>query len=146
MAKTSDKANGEHDFVRRVLIVLALTSLFILAWQLRTLLLMVFGAIVVATVFRSFADRLCQLLRCSNKTATILSIVIILGLVLTMIVIFGQHVWQQIDSLREAIPKAWAALEARMGDLGLGDQIKRLAEGMRAPGGSSFSAFGRTVL
>ena len=69
MAKAGDKAVSEHDFVRRVLIVLALGSLFILAWQLRTLLLMVFGAIVVATVFRSFADRLCQLLRCSNRVA-----------------------------------------------------------------------------
>ena len=146
MPKASDKTSSEHDFVRRVLIVLALVSLFILAWQLRTLLLMVFGAIVVATVFRSFADRLCQLLRCSNKVATILSIVIILGLVLAMIGVFGQHVWQQIDTLRDAIPKAWAALEARLGDLGLGEQIKRMAQGMRAPGGSSFSAFGRTVL
>ena len=146
MAKASEKTGSEHDFVRRVLIVLGLTSLFLIAWQLRTLLLMVFGAIVVATVFRSLADRLCQLLRCSNKVATVLSIVIILGLVVGMIALFGSHVWQQIGTLRDAIPKAWAAFEARMGDFGLGEQIKRVAQSMRAPGGSSFSAFGRTVL
>ena len=33
-----------------------------------------------------------------------------------------------------------------MGDLGLGEQIKQLAREHRAPGGSSFSAFGRTML
>jgi predicted PurR-regulated permease PerM len=33
-----------------------------------------------------------------------------------------------------------------MGDLGLGAQIKTLAQSIRAPGGSSFSAFGKTIL
>ena len=39
-------------FVRRVLIVLGLAAVFFLLWQLRMLLLMLFGAIVVATIFR----------------------------------------------------------------------------------------------
>ena len=36
-------------FVRRVLIVLGLVASFLLAWQLRIVLLMLFGAVVVAT-------------------------------------------------------------------------------------------------
>ena len=56
MAKTPSQPSGERQFVRRVLIVLGLAALFFLLWQLRILFLMLFGAIVVATIFRSVAD------------------------------------------------------------------------------------------
>lgn len=133
-------------FVRRVLIVLCLVALFFLVWQLRMLLLMLFGAVVVATVFRAFADRICSLTGWRNGLGTAVSIIIILGLALGLIGLFGSHIIAQIQALRETLPVAWHALEARMGDLGLGEQLKSLAQSVRAPGGSSFSAFGRTVL
>ena len=133
-------------FIRKVLIVLSLTTLFILAWQLRTLILMIFGAIVVATIFRAFADRIAKATRCSESIAIAISIVLILALVIGLIALFGSHVAQQVETLRETLPAAWKTIEMRLGDLGLGEQIKRFAESIRAPGGSSFSAFGRTVL
>jgi predicted PurR-regulated permease PerM len=136
----------ERAFVRRVLIALSLTALFLLAWQLRTLILMIFGAIVVATVFRSFADRIAKMTGCREGVAITTSIVVILAVVLGLIALFGSHVVQQIQALRETIPAAWKTIEARLGDLGLGEQIKQFAKSIRAPGGSSFSAFGRTVL
>jgi predicted PurR-regulated permease PerM len=145
MARKADET-GDRKFVRRVLIVLGLTALVILAWQLRTLLLMFFGAVVVATVFRAFADRLGSLIGCRPNIAVALSIILILGLTLSLIALFGSHVGQQIQILRVTLPVAWNAFEARMGDLGLGEQIKRIAESIRAPGGSSFSAFAGTVL
>ena len=68
MARKADES-GDRQFVRRVLIVLGLCALFILAWQLRTLLLMFFGAIVVASVFRAFGDRLEKVIGCRNGIA-----------------------------------------------------------------------------
>jgi len=138
--------SDERRFVRRVLIVLALTSLFFIAWQLRTLLLMLFGAVVVATVFRAFADRICKLTGWHNGIATALSIIFILGVAIGLIALFGTHVVQQVQALRETLPVAWRTIEARLGDLGLGEQIKSWAQSIKAPGGSSFSAFGRTIL
>jgi len=58
----------------------------------------------------------------------------------------GSHIVEQVQVLRVTLPAAWHAFEARMGDLGLGEQIKHLAQSIRAPGGSSFSAFAGTVL
>lgn len=144
----TDKDRGMTDrlFVRRVLIVLGLVALFLLAWQLRILLLMLFGAVVVATVFRALADRICKLTGWRNGVGTAISIVLILGLVVGLIGLFGSHVVAQTQALRKTLPVAWHALELRMGDLGLGDQLKSLAQSIRAPGGGSFSAFGRTVL
>ncbi|HET6943364.1 MAG TPA: AI-2E family transporter [Sphingomicrobium sp.] len=137
---------GDRQFVRRVLIVLGLTALFILGWQLRTLLLMFFGALVVATVFRAFADRLERLIGCRPGLAVGLSITLILAIAIGLIALFGSHIVQQVQTLRVTLPIAWHAFEARMGDLGLGEQIKHLAESVRAPGGSSFSAFAGTIL
>jgi len=137
---------GDRQFVRRVLIVLGLTALFILAWQLRTLLLMFFGAVVVATVFRAFGDRIEKATRCGPGIAITASITIILAIVLSLIALFGAHVVQQIEVLRVTLPAAWHTIEIRLGDLGLGEQLKHLAQSIKAPGGSSFSAFGRTIL
>src|SRR3954471_9377677 len=48
--------SADRDFIRRVLIVLALAALAYLVWQLSEVLLLVFGAVVVAVVLRSCAD------------------------------------------------------------------------------------------
>ena len=139
-------STDERRFIRRVLIVLGLVSLVALAWILRTILLMVFGAVVVATVFASLADRIEKWTGWSARVATVLSILIILGALVTLAVGFGSEVARQFDALRHSIPAAWHAFEARMGDFGLGEQIKHIAQSIRAPGGSSFSAFAGTVL
>ncbi len=62
------KNESEHIFVRRVLIVLGLATLFFLVWQLRMLLLMLFGAIVVASIFRAVADLLVKYARLSTPS------------------------------------------------------------------------------
>jgi predicted PurR-regulated permease PerM len=146
MATAPPGNDGERRFIRRVLMVLGLTGLVFIAWELRTLLLMFFGAIVVATVFRAFADRVQKLTHCNPRVAIGASITIILGIVFSLIAVFGSHIADQIHTLRQTLPAAWRTVEQRMGDLGLGEQIKHLAESIKAPGGSSFSAFAGTVL
>jgi predicted PurR-regulated permease PerM len=146
MAERKTSVAGRAEFIRRVLIVLGLAALFLVAWQLRTLLLMLFGAVVVATVFRAIADRIEKLTKCPQRLSIILSIVLVLGMIAALLATFGAQIVRQIDTLREALPAAWRAFEARMGDLGLGDQLRHLAQSIRAPGGGNLSAFGRTIL
>ena len=114
------KDQSEHIFIRRVLIVFGIAALFFIAWQLRTLLLMIFGAVVVATVFRSFADRLAPLVGGRTNIAITLSIVLILGTFVGLVALFGSHVVQQVETLKATLPAAWKAVEAQLGDLGLG--------------------------
>lgn len=133
-------------FVRRVLIVLGLTLLFFVAWQLRTIMLMLFGAIVVATVFRAVADRIAKLTGCPTGIATALAILLVLGTLLGLAALFGAQLAQQIQTLRVTIPAAWRSFEAWVGDLGLGLQLRQLVESMRPAGGGSLSAFGRMIL
>lgn len=146
MAGTPSQPRDERLFVRRVLIVLGLTLLVFIAWQLRTLLLMLFGAVIVATVFRAVADRIAKLTGCPERLSIILSILIVLGGIGALIALFGAQLVRQFDVLRETLPVAWRAFEARMGDLGLSDQLRQFLESLRPSGGGSLSAFGRVIL
>jgi predicted PurR-regulated permease PerM len=146
MANEGNKRAADREFVRRVLIVLALTALFFLLWQLRMLLLMLFGAVVIATIFRAVADTICRFTRLPNGAATALSILLVLGAVAALVALFGAHVGQQVKALRETLPAAWRALEARVGDIGLAEQLDRLVATITTPGGGSLTGFGRTLL
>lgn len=139
-------AISDHIFVRRVLIALGLAALFFLVWQLRTLLLMLFGAVVIASIFRAVADGICRLTRLPNWISTALAILLVLGGIASLIAIFGAQIGQQFQTLRETLPKAWGDFEQRIGDLGLGNQLEALVASISTPGGGNLSGFGRTLL
>jgi predicted PurR-regulated permease PerM len=128
-----------------VLIVLGLAALFFLAWQLRTLLLMLFGAVVIATIFRAIADNIARLTRLPSWASTGLSILIVIGVVAALVAIFGAHVAAQFETLRVKLPEAWRVFEAWVGDFGLGNQLKALAASISTPGGNPAN-FGRTLM
>ena len=68
----SDKqGDSEAEFVRRALIVIALAGLALLLWQLRTVLVLLFGAVMVATIFRAIAGALEKHLRFPERLAVL---------------------------------------------------------------------------
>src|SRR4030095_11359654 len=129
----------------RVLIALGLATLFYLVWYLRSLLLMLFGAVVVATVFRALADRIADLTRWRESVSLAVSVMLILGFLAVFAALFGQHIVQQADALRDTLPIAWRSFEERVGDIGLGDQLRQLVESVRQ-GSGSFSYLGGAIL
>ena len=92
-------ANGDRRFIGRVLIVLLLAALFLLACYLRHLVLMLFGAVVVATIFRELADRIAKLTGCREGIAVGISIGLILGAAIALAALFGAHIVGQMLSL-----------------------------------------------
>ncbi|MFP5329353.1 MAG: AI-2E family transporter [Alphaproteobacteria bacterium] len=146
MADKGKAPMSEHIFIRRVLIVLGLAALVFLLWKLRMIILMFFGAVVIATIFRSVSDYICRHTRLHHSVATALSILLVVGFVVGLAAVFGNHVADQAASLREKLPAAWEAFERRVGDFGLGDQLERLAASITSRGGGSPSQFGRTLL
>ena len=147
MAERKGKApTSEAVFVRRVLIVLGLAALFFIAWQLRSLLLMFFGAVVIATIFRALADYICRVTGWRSGIGTALSIVIVLGSLAALVALFGAHVRAQVDALEEQLPAAWRALETQIGNYGFGNQLERLMASITTPSGTGLSGFGRTLL
>ena len=144
MADSKGKPGDERVFVRRVLIVLGLAALFFLVWELRSLFLMLFGAVVIATLFRALADHIKRLTGCREGLAVAVSILIILATALLLLLMFGSQIAQQAQLLRDTLPIAWKSFEERVGDVGLGDQLKHLTQSIREPTG--FSAFGSFIM
>lgn len=131
----------ERIFVRRVLVVLGLATVFFVAWQLRSVLLMLFGAVVVASVFRALADRLRKWLRLPDMIAVAASVLIVLGGIVGMGALFGSALGDQLETLKETLPRAWESFEKRIGEFGLGEA---LSQGVT--GGSAFANVGRTII
>lgn len=133
-------------FTRRVLIVIALCAVFYIAWQLRVVLLMLFGAIVVASIFRALADQLCRWFKLRDSIAVALSVSIILGLTGALIWLFASHFAGQLEGFRENLPRAWRSFEMRMGELGLGQQLNAAMAQNGGIGGGFFGNIGRTIM
>jgi predicted PurR-regulated permease PerM len=123
-------------FVRRTLIVIALVALALLAWELREVLLMVFGAVVVATLFRSLAG-IYRKFRIPEGISLFLAVLTVLAVVAICFALFGAQLVSQYEQIREALPRAWAAVQQRLEGFGLAGQLEQLRGG---EGGSGFAA------
>lgn len=144
--RQAPKAISDKVFVHRVLIALGLAALFFLVWELRILLLMLFGAVVIASIFRAVADGIGRVTRLPGWASTALAILLVLGGLVSLIAMFGSHIGQEMQLLWDKLPAAWEAFEQRIGDFGLGNQLEQLAASISTPGGGSLSGFGRTLL
>src|SRR5688500_17395811 len=106
MAKSGEGVS-DRLFTQPVLIVLALGNVFYLAWQLRVVILMLFGAVAVASIFRALADQLRGWFKIRDSIAVGLSVILILGLSGALVWLFGSHFAGQFEGLRENLPRAW---------------------------------------
>lgn len=136
---------NERQFIRRVLIVIALVSVVYLVWQLRTMLLMLFGAVVVASVFRALADLIRRFVRVPDGVAVGISVLLVLGIIGGLAAVFGAQITSQVHTLTEAVPQAWQSLQARIADLGFGEQLKGIMASSRS-GGGGISGIGQIVM
>lgn len=121
---------GRHrDFIERLLIAIAIVALVLLAWQLRGLLLLAFGAALVAVILRIVARPLRDRLHLPHLAALLLAVATVLGLVGVAFALFGLEAIAQAETLRTAIPKAWEALLQRLEPLGLSEPLRGVSTG-----------------
>lgn len=109
---------SEAAFIRRTLIVIALVALALFLWLLRDVLLMIFGAVVVAAMFRALAGQF-QRLRVPPGLALALSVLTVFAVVGGAMALFGQQLLSQTEALSQTLPKAWASLQERIAASGL---------------------------
>lgn len=111
-------------FTRRVLIVLSLIALAFVAWQLRSVLLMLFGAVVVATIVRALADPICHWTRLPNSAAVVLAALVIFGVIGGIGWLIGGQVTAQFEVLTRILPESIDKLQAWVASLGFVDQLR----------------------
>ncbi len=129
-------------FVKRVLIVLVLAGLFFILWQLRTLVLMLFGAVVIATLFRSLADPIRRWTGIPEGLSVAIAVALVVALLVAIGTLFGSQISAQFQTLSQTLPQAWEAFEARIGDFGLGGELRNWLSG----GSGVLSSIGRMLM
>lgn len=121
------QANDLSSFIARVLVTIALVGLAWLAWNYRALLLLIFGASLVAVIFDLIAGPVQKRAHLPHGVALAIAVLLVLGLFGLAAWAFGAEVVRQSAQLSELLPQAWEVVQARLAALGVApDQVREV--------------------
>lgn len=103
--------------------MLILLGLAQLAFHLATMLLLIFGGVIVAVLLRAIADPLRERFGWDERVAVLAALVLVLTLMGVAGWLFGHEAVAQSAELVDQLPDAWRALQARIGGLPFGDRL-----------------------
>src|SRR5690606_11107808 len=86
-----ERAPPPRPYVARVLVTLALVALAALSWVLSGLLLLVFGAVLVAVILRALAGWVIRYTRLSDGLALALVVLLLLAGLVLLLWLFGSQ-------------------------------------------------------
>lgn len=133
-------------FIERLLITIGIVALSLLLWQLRHLFLLIFGAILVGVIFRIIADPVARRCHVPDGVALLVAVLSVLLIFIGAFGMFGAQAIEQMSSLKEAIPAAWQAVQARLEMVGLAGPVSEWLNRMRSSGGSMLGNIGGIAL
>lgn len=112
-------------FVERLVIALAVLGVALLLWQLRGLLILVFGAVLVAVIFNVIAKPISERLGLPESLALLLAVLIVAGTFVLAFGLFGAEVARQAQQLGQLVPVAWEAIQDRLDQIGIGQEVRQ---------------------
>jgi predicted PurR-regulated permease PerM len=110
-------------FARHVLIVAGAVALALALWYLVDVLLLIFGAVLIAVLLHALADPITRRTPLSNAwalAAATLGVLLAIGLAAWL---FGAEVRTQAAELADRLPEAWRSFEQRFGTTELGERL-----------------------
>ncbi|WP_239025271.1 AI-2E family transporter [Rhodoligotrophos defluvii] len=120
--------------IRAAFIVGGVVVLAVVIWQLLGVILLFFGAIVIATVLRSLARLIERILPLSSQWSLALACILILALVAGFSVVLGAQLSGQISNLLQQLPQQISALGDRLGISSLQDMLAEQAQSFAGRG------------
>ncbi|KAB7768863.1 AI-2E family transporter [Xanthomonas maliensis] len=118
-------------FVLRVIVVLALIACAWLLCTLSGLLLMVFGAIVLAVLLRAMTDWVRRWVPISEGWALALVVVVVAVGLGALLWLFGSQLASELSALQRSLPSAWGRFHDWLASGPLGPTLEEL--GRQAP-------------
>jgi len=110
---------GDIRFVRRLLLAILVVGTALLAWKLRLVLVLAFGAVLLAIILHSAATRLGKWLHLSNGVALGVTLVLIALLASGGFFLFGAEVAQQTRAVSATLPAALVQLQELAAQFGV---------------------------
>ena len=111
-------------FIQRVLFVILMIGVALLAFRLLNLWLLIFGAIVIATVLRALAEPIMRLTRLPPGPAVFAALVLLLGVLSLTLYLFGRELAEQAQTLTARVSEAWTMLQAQLAASEIGRMIQ----------------------
>lgn len=133
-------------FIERLVIAIAILGLAALLWALRALLILVFGAVLVAVILSLVAAPLRRRLGLPDWAALLAAVAVVIGVLATAVSMFGGETVRQASGLRETLPAAWGAIEQRIEPYGLAAPLRDTVAAAQSSGGGILSNVGRIAV
>ena len=127
---------GDAVFMRRVMIAISMFGVTLLLWQLRELLLLIFGSIVVAAMLHSIADPIHRHTSLSKKWALIAAVLLIISIITAASWFVGSEVSSEFSNLTTQVPKAWESFQERMDAHLIGRYLLNNVDGLHSQSGN----------
>jgi len=148
MTERKDDPALDRTFVRRVFFILAVAALALLAWRLINVLLLAFGAVIVAVLLRSLADPIQKRTPLGNGLSLLAAALLIVGVLAGAGWLFGSVVSAQVTQLSRTLPTSVAALQEDVARLPFGPELMGQLQGggVGSRLGGAFATVGRYTL
>lgn len=128
---------GDVRFLRRLFLGLLVIGLALLLWQVRYILVLAFGAVLLAVILRSAVHSLHRRLHIPENIALAISVLLGIGMIAGMLFLFGAQIARQAQTIATALPDALAQVRAFAAQLGIGGWVDQQLE--RFTGGDAIS-------
>ncbi|MES2664377.1 MAG: AI-2E family transporter [Pseudomonadota bacterium] len=115
-------------YARRVFLVVAIAILAFLIWRLSSVFLLLFGAIITATLLTAMATPMEKHFHWSSRFSVVVSVIFLIVLIVLGSWLIGDRLVDQIDRIRLRLPKAQEALMAWINSHPLGISILEVWE------------------
>lgn len=101
-------------YTRRLLVTILLVGLALFLWRIVDVVLLAFGAVLLAILLRRFADSIGRRLRLSHGWALALAVMVLAVVIGGSVWFFGREVSAQVDQLTRIVPEAWNNVRDRL--------------------------------
>lgn len=123
-----DHPDTLRPYISRVLVTVAIGAFALLLWKLSGLLLLVFAALVVAVVLRALMAGVTHWTPLSDGVALAVVVLVLTALLVLVLWLFGSQLAAQVETLRQALPAAWAQFQAWLEGSPIGPTVRDLMQ------------------
>lgn len=136
---------SHRQYIERLVITFLMLGIVLLFWQLRELLILAFGAVLVSVTLTVIATPIAKMLHLPRSIALLIAVLLLVGTLAVAIGLFGQEVVIQASVLQQKLPEAWQAIMSRLDGWGLDGTLAQWFESIKANGGIASSLSGIAI-
>ena len=122
-ARTSEQWADDGRLLRQTVLIAGVVVAALLIWQLSHILLLVFGAILVALILSTVAEPFERYAKLPPRLAVLAALVSIIALMTLGGWVFGREISSQTSDLATRLPEAWDAARGQLAALPFGPEV-----------------------